>query len=349
MIYLYTISSIHLLSPSLSGSLRVVKSPRAEFFNLKPGQKVCPRCDTQMNVPSDSPMYQETTFEHGSEPSIELEESKDYFNSSFSLLDSPPINSNIYNTTSEQESEPSFELEDTKNYLNLSISLLDCSPVNSNIYKMREKVCYGKRKVLQVQDVVAKKVANVLNIAELSTIKDCTKCSDLDKLIYLMNEKITNSNSKQEKIQILTLVPESWSIEKTVNEFGVTEYSVKQARDLEKENGILARPDSILGKITLSQYIITVVELFYQDDEYSRMFPGKKDFVSVRINGDKVHKQKRLILININELYAIFKEKFPNFTVGKAKFFELRPKWCVPVGSKSSHSVCEGNTRMPSY
>ena len=36
--------------------------------------------------------------------------------------------------------------------------------------------------------------------------------------------------------------------------------------------------------------------------------PGKKDFVSVHINGVKVHKQKRLILVRMKELYLEFKK-----------------------------------------
>ena len=111
-------------------------------------------------------------------------------------------------------------------------------------------------------------------------------------------------------------------LKKTCNEFGVSKYAISQARDLKKKYGILARPDAYLGSNTLSQDIITAVELFYQDDEFSRMCPGKKDCVSVRINSEKVCRQKKLILINIAELYAIFKEKFPNIKISISKFFE---------------------------
>ena len=54
--------------------------------------------------------------------------------------------------------------------------------------------------------------------------------------------------------------------------------------------------------------------------------PGKKDFVSVRKEGRRVHVQKRLVLSNLKEVYNEFKSQFPNYKVGFSKFAELRPK-----------------------
>ena len=65
--------------------------------------------------------------------------------------------------------------------------------------------------------------------------------------------------------------------------------------------------------------------------------PGKKDFVSIKKN---VHKQKRLLLCNLHELYVLFKEQNPELKVGFSKFCSLRPKWCVIVGTSGAHSVC---------
>ena len=65
--------------------------------------------------------------------------------------------------------------------------------------------------------------------------------------------------------------------------------------------------------------------------------PGKKDFVSVRKN---VHEQKRLLLCNLLELHSNFKEKYPEVKVSFSNFCELRPKFCITVGSSGTHSVC---------
>ena len=65
--------------------------------------------------------------------------------------------------------------------------------------------------------------------------------------------------------------------------------------------------------------------------------PGKKDFISIGMN---IHKQKRLLLANLKELYSIFKSKHPLLEIGFSKFCSLRPKWCVLPGSSGTHSVC---------
>ena len=46
---------------------------------------------------------------------------------------------------------------------------------------------------------------------------------------------------------------------------------------------------------------VAKVQLFFEDDAHSRLMPGEKDFVSIKKN---VHKQKRLPLCNLKELYA---------------------------------------------
>ncbi len=69
------------------------------------------------------------------------------------------------------------------------------------------------------------------------------------------------------------------------------------------------------------------------------MCPGQKDYVTLRVDGEKVRQQKRLLLANMKELYSAFKEKTQQ-KVGFAKFCELRPKLCITVGAKGTHSVC---------
>ena len=70
---------------------------------------------------------------------------------------------------------------------------------------------------------------------------------------------------------------------------------------------------------------------------HAKNHKGKKDFVSI---GRNVHAQKRLLLCNLKELYASFKEKNLTVKLGFSKFCSLRPKWCITVGSSEAHSVC---------
>ena len=55
----------------------------------------------------------------------------------------------------------------------------------------------------------------------------------------------------------------------------------------------------------------------YVDDEFIHQMPGKKEHVSI---AKGVHTQKRLVLCNLREMYAAFKEKYPNFTLRFSKF-----------------------------
>ena len=80
--------------------------------------------------------------------------------------------------------------------------------------------------------------------------------------------------------------------------------------------------------------------MFYESDDISRVMPGKKDFVSVKKDGERQHVQKRLILSNLREVYHELKERFPDCKVGFSKFAQLRPKYCVLAGASGTHSVC---------
>ena len=61
-----------------------------------------------------------------------------------------------------------------------------------------------------------------------------------------------------------------------------------------------------------------------------------EEYVSVSSN---THKQKQLILSNLNELYANIKSKYVSTSIGFSKFCELQPKWWVLAGSSVTHSV----------
>lgn len=151
-------------------------------------------------------------------------------------------------------------------------------------------------------------------------------CSDYNLLLTELKQKLEVSNHK-EKIQILTLAPHSWTIEKTALEFGISTRMVKKAWKLKQQGGILAVSATKSGKV-LAQQIIQKVLNFYEDNDISRMCPGKKDYVSVWINGEKVQKQKRMLLCNLKELYTTYcNQNGPEN--GFSKFCELQPKWCV--------------------
>lgn len=242
---------------------------------------------------------------------------------------------------------PSYEPPETIHVLDQTCSALGISPaskirklssdkrahaIDSKIIKISETL---KRKLYANFDEDGEFLANPLPLQNENQYDS----KEYEELITKLKEKCNISN-KEEKIKILSLLPSSWSRRKVSEEFSVSERLVKLARDLKKKHGImpdLAKRNS--GKI-LSEDTIGKVHEFYLCEENSRICPGKKDYVAVRIDGKSQHKQKHLLLCNLNELFVKFKETFPQIKIGRSKFCELRPKWCIIAGASGTHSVC---------
>lgn len=248
-----------------------------------------------------------------------------------------------------QETESSHDIDfvepsEVLNKVDAACSLLGLSPA-CKIRKLssEKRVQALKKKIETVSSAVRKNL-------QLSFEKDITSQSTSDEassvfnsmeyeeLIQKLKEKCALSD-KETKVKILSLLPNSWSRENVSKEFNVSERLVRLATEMTKEQGILPELQKRKGK-TINNETIKTVQLFYEDDEYSRLMPGKKDCVTFKENGIKVQKQKRLILCNLNELFLEFKNKYPDVKIGRSKFCELRPKWCVLAGGSGTHSVC---------
>ena len=175
-------------------------------------------------------------------------------------------------------------------------------------------------------------------ILEDSTNVD-PKESDESEMILQLKEKFRETTKRSEQVQILTVLPRSWTRKRIQNEFGVSEYMARKSKQLVREKGVLSSPDPKPGHSLPSATLKQVAD-FYESDEVSRMMPGKKDFVSVRQEGKRIHVQKRLVLSNLKEVYRMFKDAFPGQTIGFSKFAELRPPHCILAGASGTHAVC---------
>ena len=84
---------------------------------------------------------------------------------------------------------------------------------------------------------------------------------------------------------------------------------------------------------------IQVVQDWYQRDDISRMLPGKKDYVSVKLpSGKREHRQKRLLLLKIGEAHELFTEE-TDLEISKSKFAELQPPQLITI-SAFDQEVC---------
>lgn len=159
-----------------------------------------------------------------------------------------------------------------------------------------------------------------------------------EKIMQELKEDFNSTNNHTRKLHILTLSP--YSQEQTKEFFGASLRMVKRSRELKKLHGILPQvPEMSKGRAISKEQKKQVVS-FYEQDEISRLCPGRKDCLSVRIDEEKVKMQKRLILGNLRELYEIYKRDQTMPNIGFSTFASLRPKWCVLSGSSGTHSVC---------
>ena len=117
----------------------------------------------------------------------------------------------------------------------------------------------------------------MLSECQLTENSDCSNCQGLAESI---KEKLIDC-SNERKIQVVTLAPKDWPIQKTVEFFNVREHAVKLARKLKKEKGILAIPSNYCRE-GLDKETKKCVVKFYERDDVSRMCPSKKDSVSIR-------------------------------------------------------------------
>lgn len=139
-------------------------------------------------------------------------------------------------------------------------------------------------------------------------------------------KKKMHDSDKDDQYKMLTCVPDSWSINRIVEYFNVPQYMARKSKLLRRDFGPYSAPDSRKPGKCLSDSLVNAVKDFYCSDEISRCLPGKKDYVSVRVDGERKHLQKRLLLSTCREAHILFKEQYPNLKIGISAFTKLRPK-----------------------
>ena len=213
---------------------------------------------------------------------------------------------------------------------------LDLSPINQCLQKIGETPIVSQR--LQQQKYPKQKFKKISTAMKkvIITDKEFDYSDDESEIIKQLKEEFHSTTQRSKKVQILTILPKSWSIQ---TEFGTSNYMARRAKNLVKESGILATPNPKVGNVLNPQTVLHIQQ-FYESDDISRLMPGKKDFVSVKQGKHRVQMQKRLILNDLKEIYQLFKDTFPTEKVGFSKFAELRPKHCVLAGASGTHAVC---------
>jgi hypothetical protein len=181
---------------------------------------------------------------------------------------------------------------------------------------------------------------NVLGESDVSSLK----LEDYSRLLDAVRNKILTSKDRKERYSLVTLAPHSWSVPQVATYFDVTLHAAKISAALTVESGILPeiKGPKVCERIITENDIQRMVD-FYTSDEYTRQLPGMKNVKSIKQGNKRVKVQKRLLLMNLNELYAEYKKQSTVLgyqTFGFSVFASKRPANVVTVGSSGTHSVC---------
>ena len=177
------------------------------FNDVLPGQKLCRQCVTKYEKLTKSPENEYMT------EIIKTESSQD-----------------------ELASDDDFLLyESPKKKLNSTLKSIGISPVNIHGVTQHSRASNAKGKLKKVLNVYKENISAVYNVSDIEIDKPAqsyqeyrdtkNKAEELDRLHAAMKEKLVTA-SNTEKLQILTLVPDSWSQKYCSEYFGVSEYLI---------------------------------------------------------------------------------------------------------------------------
>lgn len=174
---------------------------------------------------------------------------------------------------------------------------------------------------------------NVFTAAEVS--------HDSEEIIEQLKSKFATASTRCEKVQILSILPQSWTASKIQQEFNTTYYLASQTKELVAEQGIFCSTRKKLGPTRMDEKTCDIVKQFYRSTEISRECPGMREYVTITDDNNKVGTPRKLVLMNLKEAHELFKIKYPNLKIGLSKFAELRPPECVLALEKyGTHQSC---------
>lgn len=265
----------------------------------------------------------------------------------------------------ESDTEPAeYEKLELINSLNRDIlPALKLTPIKTQKISSEK---YTIQKLLDLTSSLKRMFGSQKDSLTLNELEHQTsKAEQFDEFINKLKVKFAESNTKDEKYQILTLLPKEWSARKIEKEFGCSFHMAKSSKKLQEEKGVLSRPNPKLPSNVLASGTKEMVEEFYLEDDISRMMAGKNDCVSIVVNGKilyddytivgnikflesffnlnlgkKQKVQKRMMLSTLNQSYHEFKNRNESIKISVSHFIKYRPKNCVFLGSRGTHLIC---------
>ena len=138
------------------------------------------------------------------------------------------------NESKVEQNEPDndFSCEMPRKKLNTSLDTMGISPLHLHGVAQHTQASSAKNKLDRAVEVLETLIAYVVITDQLVSSESVhviseteQKASELDRLLSLVKEKSTTA-TYSEKIQILTLTPDSWSHRYCAEHFNVSEYRI---------------------------------------------------------------------------------------------------------------------------
>lgn len=310
------------------------------------GDFICEKCrlkihDERENRPSDSnlEMIDEPMDVSLDEPIDEMQQPIEPVHiepSSSKSIDLPRLRSKTNLTPmadASSESSGSEVVSDVDGVLDVVNNL--CTALNLPVLD-KLKLRYNEYSTNQLNQLIKLLRKTVFEKASESQNFDHEIVEKLKRKYY---DESTDQNTK---FKILSIMLDSWSTRKIEQEMGVTFHAANISMKLVAQHGVfidIAKKTG--GSVKLSPETTQQVNQFYNDERFSRTMLGIKDYKVKRENGEKVEVQRRLLIMNLKELYKEFKKENPNVKIGFSTFASLKPLECLTsIDANGIHCVC---------
>ncbi|KAK3931046.1 Pseudouridine-5'-phosphate glycosidase [Frankliniella fusca] len=215
--------------------------------------------------------------------------------------------------------------------LNKCLIFLCLDPCDS--HKLKHLKRYPSDLLASIRSKVISKMekASGINLDDLAQEEESFK-----EMLEQLQTAYHSTTDKTIRVQILSVLPASWSLKQVADSFGVAISTVRRVRALVSEQGIIPSPPG-RRRMGLSEELHKKIISFYEEN--SRQLPGIKDHVTVIEGDSKVKKQKMLVLMTLKELYANLKSEHPDIQISFSKFAEMRPRECRYVPHPNLHVI----------
>ena len=157
----------------------------------------------------------------------------------------------------------------------------------------------------------------------------------LSEKIKLINglKNLYYASNKQEQVRLLTIASTGWERQKVQKLFNSSERQARRSLQIRANKGVLANPEDLRGSKPLDTAVADSVIKFCEEDWISRVSTNKSDVLLIK----KQPVAKRFMLLTMGEAFEEFKIEFPQYVIGKSKFFDLRPRYIQPT---CFHDTC---------